>query len=51
MFTFYKYYNYFKEINISMNDNLNVIKIGNYGYLNSDKINNIFNIKKNNYSV
>ena len=51
MLTFYKYYNYFKEINISMNDNLNVIKIGNYGYLNSDKINNIFNIKKNNYSV
>lgn len=51
MLTFYKNYNYFYEINISMNDNLNVIKIGNFGYLNSDKINNIFNIKKNNYSV
>ena len=51
MLTFYKNYNYFKEINISMNDNLNVIKIGNFGYLNSDIINKIFNIKKNNYSV
>ena len=50
--TFYKNYNYFNDINsISIGDNLNVIKIGNFGGLNSDKINNIFNIKKNNYSV